>query len=401
VAEWATQEYQLRPDARTLDKTGNGWWGRSGTGGGGERDRYALGAEFSVPVTDTLTLPLAVRWDKYDDDSDVDDAVTYNAGFEWRPMRELLIRGTYATSFRAPDMHFLFAGDSGFFTTVRDYYLCRRDEPDTAPTFTECQTNSGFSIAGNRAGNINLEEEEGDSFTVGFVWEIFDGFSLNVDYYDIELEGIVNDMSIDGLLRDEADCRLGVTLGGQPVDPNSVECQRVLARITRVDIPNAPNHENLIDVTIGPINRSFSGQTGLDAGFNYTFDTERAGLFSFNGAYTHVLESERQEFPEDPVDDSWRDNKQNFEFRSRFRGSAGWTYKDFNTVITALRQWTFNLNMAYDFTDAFRLSLISTNVTNERPPVDETFTGWPGFFRGSFNPVGREVWIQADYVFGR
>ncbi len=416
VGEWATQEYQLGPDARTLDQTGNGWWGRSGTGGGGKRDRLAFGAEVSVPVTSTLTLPLAVRWDKYNDDSDVDDALTYNAGIEWRPFRELLIRGTFSTSFRAPDMHFLFAGDSGFFTTQTDWFLCRRDEPDTGPTFTGCQTNSGFSIAGNRSGNINLQEEEGESFTVGFVWEVFDGFSVNVDYYDIELDGIVNDMSIQGLLQDEADCRLGVTVGGTPVDINTVECQRVLARINRVDTPGAPNHENLIDVTVGPINRSFSGQTGIDAGFNYTFDTERAGQFAFTGAYTHVLESQRQEFPEDPVDDQWRDNKQNFEFRSRFRGSAGWDYKDFNTVVTALRtgsvpnwaetarlgdQWTFNLNLAYDITDSFRLSVISTNVTNERPPVDPTFNTWPGFWRGSFNPVGREVWVQADYVFGR
>ena len=39
---------------------------------------------------------------------------TWSAGMEWRPLDSLLVRGSYGTGFRAPDMHYLFAGD--------DYY---------------------------------------------------------------------------------------------------------------------------------------------------------------------------------------------------------------------------------------------------------------------------------------
>ena len=43
-----------------------------------------------------------------------------------------LVRGTYATSFRAPDMHYLFAGTDYYRKISTDYYQCRTD-PDAAP----------------------------------------------------------------------------------------------------------------------------------------------------------------------------------------------------------------------------------------------------------------------------
>lgn len=414
VVEWATQEYKINPDDRLLNKEGEGWWGRSGTGGGGDRDRYAAGVEFNLPLHDTFSIPLALRYDQYDDDSDVDGAATYKLGFEWRPWRQLLVRGTYGTSFRAPDMHWLFAGDSGFFTSVTDYYLCRRDEPGVS--FPEC-THSTDQIAGNRQGNLLLEEEEGESWTFGFVWEVFDNFNLQADVYNIKLEGIVNDLSIDGLLQDEADCRLGVTVGGEPVDPNSEECRRTLDRINRNDFPGAPNDEQISDVTVGPINRSLQEQTGIDATLSWILPTDTAGTWNFNAVYTHVIDSKIQQFAEDPVNSDWRDDPQNFEFQDRFRGSVGWAAGNFYTTLFAYYvgdvpdwnettrlgdMWTYNLTVQWNITDDIRLSLIGNNITDEHPEQDATWPGWPGFSRGNYGQFmqGASYAFQVDWRFG-
>src|SRR5690606_38488902 len=101
VVEAARQTFDLNSDPRTsatrpyddqtifnLSSSGRTY---------GERNRYALGAEFRVPVLDSLTANLAGRYDKYDDITDTDDAVTYIAGLEWRPWDRLLLRGSYAT----------------------------------------------------------------------------------------------------------------------------------------------------------------------------------------------------------------------------------------------------------------------------------------------------------------
>src|SRR5690606_25083227 len=126
-------------------------------------DRYAAGLEFRIPIVDMLTTSAALRYDKYDDVTDVDDAVTYNLGLEFRPLNNLLARGTIATSFRAPDMHYIFAGDSGFFTVADDYYKCRAYEPDEP--IEDC-TWAQQNPQGTRSGNRNLKEEKGDSWTV-------------------------------------------------------------------------------------------------------------------------------------------------------------------------------------------------------------------------------------------
>ncbi|MDQ3038513.1 MAG: TonB-dependent receptor, partial [Pseudomonadota bacterium] len=91
----------------------------------GQRDRYALGLEFRVPVFSKLMATLASRYDKYDDITEVDDAVSYMAGLEYRPFSNLLLRGSYSTSFRAPDMQLVFAEGAASFSGVLDQLSCR------------------------------------------------------------------------------------------------------------------------------------------------------------------------------------------------------------------------------------------------------------------------------------
>ncbi|KAG1387200.1 hypothetical protein G6F60_014210 [Rhizopus arrhizus] len=91
----------------------------------GTRDRYAIGAEFRVPIFSSLSANAAARYDKYDDISSGDAATTYNLGLEWRPFSNLLVRGSYATSFRAPDMQLIYAQGAASYTTELDEYACR------------------------------------------------------------------------------------------------------------------------------------------------------------------------------------------------------------------------------------------------------------------------------------
>src|SRR3546814_542876 len=105
VIEAASQDYELISDPRIRPEYAGDEpiYNLTGTGGGGERDRYAVGLELSVPIFDSLKASLAGRYDKYDDVTIVDGASTWMAGLEWRPFDSLLFRGSHSTSFRAPD----------------------------------------------------------------------------------------------------------------------------------------------------------------------------------------------------------------------------------------------------------------------------------------------------------
>ncbi|MGY0798347.1 TonB-dependent receptor plug domain-containing protein [Lysobacter sp. A286] len=419
VMEWASQEYDLNADPRILpsypttapDKPFN----LTGTGGGGERDRYAVGAELSIPIFDSLRATMAGRYDKYDDVTSVDGASTWQAGLEWRPFDSLLIRGNYGTSFRAPDMHYVFAEQSGSFSTVFDEYACR----EAGRTVSDCNMTGDptlYSAFGLREGTRGLREETGNSWTAGFVWDIMEGMSTTVDYYSIELEDQVGDITNSWIMQQEADCRLGVKRDGSPADNplGSSFCQDILARITRNVEPGTAFDGRVDEIIRGPINRAYRKVDGLDATWSYRLVTDRLGSFNTQLAYSHILGSESQERSDTPRV-QLRDHMQNFEHRSRVRGAITWQMDDWTTTLFGLRygsipNWgetsrlppyiTWNFNVGKKITNDLKVTVLVNNVFNNTHLKDSSHTSWPYFnFWGGQSPIGREVFVQADYRF--
>lgn len=410
VIEGGRQEYTLTPDPRILPDADpdEAIYNLTGTGGGGDRDRYALGVEFSVPILDSLKAQLAGRYDKYDDITEVDDAVTYNLGLEWRPLDSLLIRGTYATSFRAPDMHYIFAESSGFFTTVFDEYQCRLDGLDVET----CGNGTDYNeqVFGTRSGNPGLEEEEGKSYTVGFVWDVMEGLSVGVDYFNIELDQAVSDISTAYLLRNEADCRLGVDRDGSQVDTGSAACQFFLAQVDRVE--SGPDAGMLDEIRLNPVNQSFNAIDGIDATLDYRKDTDRWGDFRLNLRYSHTLSQEFEEFPGDGIED-YRDDLTNFDFRSRVNWTGSWERDDWSAALFGYRwgsapNWAetgriapyivWNASVAKKITPKATLGVSVNNLFDKLAPRDDTFFTYPFFWR-AYSPIGREVFVTYNYKF--
>ena len=427
VFEYGSQEYDISLDPKLINQE---WFGFTGTGGGGERDRSAIGAELKLPLTDELTASVATRWDKYDDDTNVDDATTYNIGLEYRPADNLLFRATHSTSFRAPDMHFVYADPSGFFQSVNDQYLCRVQQLDEITTangtadFNQCTLNIGvggsaglpgaYSVFGQRQGSTFLEEEEGESTTVGFVYNITDDMSLTVDYYSIKLENVVRDRSSSSLLELEADCRLGQNFAGtETFDINSAECQNVLSLVQRNGVNVTPTSEFINQITTGPINAALRETAGYDVAFDYNLPTDSLGNFRFNMTYNAVQKDEDQQFVGDDIR-NLRSHMQFFNFRSSLNLSTNWQYGDWSTTLFArytgsVPNWAeterccentlYNLSVAYQATENFRVGLFINNLLNENPQMDQTFNSYPYYFTGQYDAYGREYSLQFDYSF--
>lgn len=415
VLEAARQKYDISPDYRMeQDYTGNdGPLSRTATGGGGDRNRYAVGLELSIPIVSTLKANLAGRYDKYDDASSVDGASTWMAGLEWRPFDSLLLRGSHATSFRAPDMHYIFAKPSGFFlNNALDEYLCRRDGLDPLSN-ADCGsgTTYSYSIQGEREGNRNLKEETGKSTTIGFVWDVMDRMSLSVDYYNIELKGAVKDISYSYLMRNEADCRLGKTRDGQTVDGTSAACDYFRSLVTREGInPVTGEDESVIDYHSVPFNQANQKTSGLDVAWKYKIDTDRWGNFDLGLNWTHVLKLEDQEFPGSGTRNV-RDHKQFFNFRSRINWNVGWERDDWASNIYGYRwgslpNWEetgrigsyviWNANIQKKITNKATIGLYVNNVFDTLSPKDNSYNQYPYFYY-AYSAIGREVFVQFEY----
>ncbi len=409
IVEWGTQEYEITLDPRTI---AGDFWAFTGSGGGGKRDRYAGGVEFGVPLYDKLRATLAGRYDKYDDITNVDDAFSYNLGLEFRPTDTLLLRGSLATSFRAPDMHFVFADPSGYFAQVDDEYWCRANEPGVS--LPACSRNPA-NIEGESQGNPGLEEEEGESFTLGVVFQPTSRLSLALDYYHIEITGLVIDYPITKILEIEADCRLGQTASGAAVDVNSGQCQSILARVNRTPVDATDFSEYIDLVRTGPINTADYKTSGIDTSLSFVQQLPTQGSLTYQLNYSHVLKFDTRDFAGDPFENS-RDDLQVFDFRSKMRGSVTWQYADWTTTLFGERlgsvpRWDetgrigthveWSGSVSYRFLGgAAEASLFVDNLFDEEPPEDPSYDTYPYFSDLNYDPTGREWFVQLRYKFG-
>jgi len=422
VAEWGSQEYEQIPDIRTTtDYTGpDKALGLTSTRGAGQRDRWAVGMEFSVPIFSKLKASLAARYD--DIDGMAESAKTWSAGLEYRPFDSLLLRGNYATSYRAPDMAFVFAQESGAYGTYTDYYRCRRDGlTPTSGTNNPCSSSANpnlsdyrYQVFSMREGTQDLGPEKGTSYTAGFVWDVIDGMSLSVDYYDIELKGKVAFLDSSYLLRTEADCRLGQTEDGKPVDTNSSQCQDFMRFVERNPDADAPDGLGTIETFLtSPYNQAISRTAGVDSTWNYRFGT-RWGDISLRASHTIVTKLRDQQYEGGTVLDR-RVHRQYFDYRSRASWSLGWNKDSWSAYLSGYRlgslpNWAedgriapffvWNGSVSKRITPKMRIGLSVTNIFNAHHPKDDTYDSYPYFWRGyQVGAIGRQVYADISYKF--
>ncbi len=153
-----------------------------------------------APMAERLDLSLAARFSDY---STFGSETTFKTGLRWQVNEELLVRGTFAEGFRAPSIGELFGAASGFDAVLND--------PCSAPIAPALAANCGGlgvpagyvqpnpQISVVTGGNINLNPETADSFTIGFVWSpafaadtrISNGVDFGFTWYRHELAGAI------------------------------------------------------------------------------------------------------------------------------------------------------------------------------------------------------------------
>src|SRR5262249_49673725 len=112
---------------------------------------------------------------------------TISAGLRWRPIEEILFRGSWGQGFRAPSIGELFGGGSRFDRTILDpcnFILGNPGPPVIPPASATVQANciangvpaDGSYVQANDQlpvfvnGTASLQPETSESWNVGFVW---------------------------------------------------------------------------------------------------------------------------------------------------------------------------------------------------------------------------------------
>lgn len=409
AVEYGRQSYDINPDPLAL--TEDAYYGPRYGDGKGSRDHWSAAGELRMPLLPSLQASLAGRYDRYSYGNKDPGKFTYSLGLEWRPLDSLLVRGSYGTGFRAPDMHYLFAGDDYYRTRfATDYYQCRTDEPGY--TDGECYDDGSWDVStfDVYTGNMELDVETSKSMTAGFVWSPTANFDIAVDYFRIEVRNQVQAQDRERLRATEADCRLGVTDDGTAVDINSPTCVDAISRVIR------DTDGTITSVHFSPINIAREKTSGVDVTANYRLQTASAGDFRFTGNYTWQHEHTRQLYPGDPTEDMLDVSfaattlprvKSNLGVnweREAWGASLFGTYlgrvANYNNDAWTEATWRVNAGARYDVNDHLRLSLSINNLLDEMPPEDATWSNYPYYDTSWFDSFGRSYFLQVTYKFG-
>jgi len=173
---------------------------------GATRSNWGTFAELVVPVTKTLEVTGAVRYDSYSDiknrfnfnlDGDLlpeanqgnaNAKTTYKAAFRYQAMDSLLIRGSYGTGFKAPNLDEISSPISNAGVTSGKYD-CPVKQPD--PRAIDCKGNTQYDLlsGGNPLkGENGLKPEESQNFLLGARIEPAKAFTFGMDYWSVTMK---------------------------------------------------------------------------------------------------------------------------------------------------------------------------------------------------------------------
>lgn len=143
-----------------------------------DRNIYSLFAEALLPVSNTLEVTLAARYENYQDfGSSFDPKIA----LRWEPSDKVVVRASASTAFRTPTLLQAF----GNFAAVNDFLDGDGDFQFRADLAT---------------GNPDLDNEEATTFNVGLVLTPTEDLTVSLDYWSFEYDDVITKENANALL---------------------------------------------------------------------------------------------------------------------------------------------------------------------------------------------------------
>ncbi|WP_394002044.1 TonB-dependent receptor domain-containing protein [Luteimonas sp. WGS1318] len=302
--------------------------------GGPTQGGYSLNeafVEFQIPLladvalAQELSLDLAGRYSDYDTFGNTTNG---KAGLKWKPIEDVLVRGTFATGFRAPTVGDLFGGtsqtfdfytdpcDTLFGAAVRNPSVAAVCGADGLPANFRQIASGNVQATGPGSqsavpylsgSNPELLPEESRTWTLGVVYSpsFLDGFDVSLDWWKIRINDVIAAESVTSILN---------------------QCY-VLGIDSACDRFVRSGAGQVVDVTRTLINGGYQETAGYDLGIRYRLPETAVGNFVVDWKTTYVdyLEYKRDNEAETPIEQfaGWGGN-----FRVRSNLSLDWSPND-------------------------------------------------------------------------
>jgi iron complex outermembrane receptor protein len=218
--------------------------------------------EFALPITDSLEVQLALRYENYS--GNTGDTLDPKLAVRWEATDRLVLRGSAGTSFRGPSLVQKFGTGTGLqFITPPSAEVLEANFGAPTQLF-----GSGVFARLPTFGNPDLDPEESVNFNVGAIWNPLDSLTLSVDYWDYSYDDIIIGDDFAGLVND---CQIAWQFAGRPVSLDGGAVTEEFLDIEPCNFRdvdgNPATADILLDTQGNPLSvqRSFTNGTELDA----------------------------------------------------------------------------------------------------------------------------------------
>lgn len=348
--------------------------------GGGSSDNFSeptngavnsdeVYAELNVPILadmpffKLLEVNLAARRSSYDStgsfggqtvNPEIGSDTSGKIGLKWQVYNDLLLRGTYSESFRAPSVTDLFQGGGESFPAATDPCNVARinnantDQAqcfgDNVPVGGAVQANPQIrSLVG---GNPGLLPEFGTTQTLGLVYSpsFVEGLDFSLDWYKIELEDVISFRGSQSVLN-ACYQDIGSTGGATDVAQRDLFCSFIVRDAAG----------QILDLRQTQFNLDEGKVEGYDFAVHYRTPETSFGKFDFQWDNTYQTENTLfgtvGEYNGAPT------------FRLRSNLSTTWTMGDFDATWTT--RYYSGLDEACPFgNDYFEYGITPTELCN-------------------------------------
>ncbi|MFK7889319.1 MAG: TonB-dependent receptor [Granulosicoccus sp.] len=347
-----------------------------------DRQSYAAFAEMQIPLTDSIEVNLAGRYENLD----TDDSFDPKAAIRWQVTDSIILRGSASTAFREPSLAQFNASETSL-QGIQD--------------FNEDGTTKGgvVFVQVNAAGNKDLDTETSTNYNFGAIWQPTENFDTRIDYWRFEYDDVITVENAQGKVAQ---------------NPNGPDILRV-----------AGPDSQLSGINANYINAASVDTDGIDVAATWIIPTDSLGEFGLNFTGTHFLSYEIPNADGKGTRDvAGFFNHDNFARsipETKMNLSADWSIG--NHTASAIVYWvdeyettravppgesqdiddwtTMDINYAYNFEFSESAAVISVgakNVFDEEPPRVYDAANF-SYDPKHHDPRGRIYYARVKYAF--
>ncbi|WP_346838408.1 TonB-dependent receptor [Microbulbifer sp. SAOS-129_SWC] len=398
----------------------------------GERSVTSLFGELQVPVLENFDLQLALR---YEDFSDFGDTTVGKVAFGYRPVEQLLLRGSWSEAFRAPNLVTINEEIVARSGTNIDWACVYAAENGGDPNqdVLDCE----YSMQRIAQGSEDLEAEESTNTSLGLAFTPLENLTMTVDFWTIEKDNTI------GLLGEENHTLLDLYYRLQNGAGNCDSVGDSAVNRADVDPEEAAYYEAAGICAAGSINyvddqyANLDTRTlaGYDVGIYYDLFTDfgEFGL-KYNGSFTTKFEQdaggdaallvEAQKNGDIPANfpvvgfadllgkDGNQEERHSLQLTWRYdqlgASLSGFKIGDFyqdsltledgtRYVIPSMTTYDATIDYRFDYAGASnRVRFGVKNLTDERAPLADRYFG---YFSDAHNDYGRYYYLSLKSSF--